>query len=316
MNYIEFTVSTSTAAADAVSAALIDSGAVGTQILDRADLPDPDHPLHDWELMDQSVIDAMPEDVQVKAWLEENLAARVHEELPLRLEKIRSQFASPGTLSVTTQQVPGQDWSETWKKYYKPFRAGKHLVIRPSWEPWQAREGDLVIQIDPGMAFGTGTHETTALCVELIEKYYREGSFLDLGCGSGILSLCAAALGARDVTGVDIDPDAVLCAEENVRKNGMEDRIIIREGDLMKGLDRRFDAVAANILAPILCILCPALPAAMNPGGLFICSGILTEQAQSVLDAMTAAGLRVLERRDRGDWTAFAAVLDRNEAKP
>ncbi len=305
--YMEITVSTTTSASDAVSDTLMALGAAGTQILDRADLPDVDHPLHDWELMDQSVIDAMPEDVQVKAWYPEREAAGILETLQARLPLLRQSLPDAGTLKISTAEAEQTDWSENWKKYYKPFRAGKRLVIKPSWETWDAQEGDLVVELDPGMAFGTGTHETTALCVEMIEEYYHGGSFLDVGTGSGILAICAALLGAEDLTAVDIDPDAVRVARENVEKNGMSGKVDVREGDLIKGLDRSFGFAAANILAPIVCLLCGPLFSHLEKGSLFICSGILTEQEDMVRGALEESGYRILEVRRRKDWVAFAS---------
>ena len=305
--YMEITVSTTSSASDAVSDALMALGAAGTQILDRADLPDTDHPLHDWELMDQSVIDAMPEDVQVKAWYPEEEAARILETLAARLPLLRRTLSDPGTLKITTAEAEQTDWSENWKKYYKPFRAGKRLVIKPTWESWDRQEGDLVVEMDPGMAFGTGTHETTALCVEMIEEYYRGGAFLDVGTGSGILAICAGLLGAGDVTAVDIDPDAVRVAKENMEKNGLQGKVDVRQGDLIKGLDRSFDFAAANILAPIVCLLCGPLFSHLKPGSLFICSGILAEQEDTVRKALADSGYRVLEVRRKKDWVAFAA---------
>ena len=306
--YIEVTVSTTTAASESVSALLMDLGAAGTQILDRADLPDVDHPLHEWELMDQSVIDAMPEDVQVKAWYPEEEAPVIAEKLTARLAALRERSAAdPGTLKVSLVKAENIDWAENWKKYYHAFRAGKRLVIKPTWETWDRQEGDLVVEMDPGMAFGTGTHETTALCVELIEAYYRGGSFLDVGTGSGILAICACLLGADSVTAVDIDPDAVQTARENAASNGLQDRIDVREGDLLKGLDRRFDFAVANILAPIVCVLCGPLFAQMNPGARFVCSGIHAEQEDTVRDALEKSGWRILEVRRKKDWVAFAS---------
>ncbi|MBR0319738.1 MAG: 50S ribosomal protein L11 methyltransferase [Clostridia bacterium] len=311
MDYVEITVSTSSLGADAVSDEMLRLGAMGTQILDRADLPDPEKPVHNWELMDQSVIDNMPEDVQVKAWYSE-------EETPVILEKLRSFLPTLreschfdlGTLEISVQSVQDTDWNENWKKYYKPFRAGKHLVIKPSWETWDAQEGDLIIEMDPGMAFGTGTHETTALCVELIEDYYKGGTLLDVGTGSGILALCAAKLGAENITAVDIDPDAVRVAKENAQRNGVADKIDVREGDLIQGLDASFDFAAANILAPIVKLLLPPMYKHTVKGGLFICSGILKEQEEDVCDAIEKAGYTLLEVRRKNDWVAMAARKD------
>ena len=310
-SYVEITVSTTTAASEMISNLLMELGAAGTQILDRSDLPDVDHPLHDWELMDQSVIDAMPEDVQVKAWYDASEGPALLEKLRLRLQGIRQLLQpDPGSLEVTCTNAAAEDWSENWKQYYHAFRAGKHLVIKPSWETWNAEEGDLVIEMDPGMAFGTGTHETTALCVEMIETYYKGGSFLDVGTGSGILAICAAKLGARDITAVDIDPDAVQVARENVERNGLAGQIDVREGNLIDGLHRSFDFAAANILAPIICILAAPLYDQLPEGGLFICSGILAEQEEDVRQALLKAGFRILEVRHKKDWVAFAAVKD------
>ena len=310
MDYIEVTVSTNTAASESVSDILIGLGAVGTQILDRADLPDVEHPLHDWELMDQSVIDNMPEDVQVKAWFEADTAPGVLERLPGSLEKLRRSWKDPGTLTVSTYLTPGQDWSENWKKYYKAFRAGRNIVVKPTWETWTPVPGDIVLEIDPGMAFGTGTHETTALCVELIEEYMKGGSFLDIGCGSGILGICAAKLGAQDVLCIDIDPDAVKTAQDNIRQNGLADIVTAVAGDLNKDIDRLYDTVAANILAPIIIKLCPSLDRTLKKNGLFICSGILLEQADDVEKALKDNHFRIIEKRTKGDWTSFAAVSE------
>ncbi len=254
MDWIEITVSTNTQGADIVSEALLRQGAAGTQIIDRSDVPDPSKPNGYWELIDPAMIDEMPENVQVKAWFETVEALRGLENILAVLPEMTG--LDLGTLQVTRQGVQDQDWSECWKQYYKPFRAGKHLVVKPSWETWDAGPEDRIIELDPGMAFGTGTHETTAMCVEMIEKHYTGGSVLDVGTGSGILAIAAARLGARSVLGVDIDPMAVKVARENVEKNGLTDVIDIREGDLVKGLDNvKCDFAVANILADVIALL-------------------------------------------------------------
>ena len=304
MDYTEVTVSTSTQGSEIVSDLLMRLGAAGTQILDRADLPDPSKPTAMWELMDQSVIDAMPEDVQVKAWFDEDALKKVLGSLKEQL----SLLSSPdmGTLAVTLQGVKEEDWSENWKQYYKPFRLGEHMVIKPTWEPWDTQEGDLVIEIDPGMAFGTGTHETTAMCVGLIEKYYHGGTLLDVGTGSGILAIAAARLGAQGIVAVDIDPDAVRVAKENVEHNGLSGAIDVRKGDLLQGLSRQFDFAVANILAPVICMLAAPLKTHLRPGGIFVCSGIIAEAEQDVKNALLSAGYTIDEIQHKGDWVAFA----------
>ena len=213
-----------------------------------------------------------------------------------------------GTLTASTQNVHEQDWAECWKQYYKPFRAGKRLVIKPSWESWAAEEDDLIIELDPGMAFGTGTHETTAMCVEMIEKHYHGGSVLDVGTGSGILAIAAARLGAKQVLGVDIDPMAVQVARENVEKNSLQDIIDIREGDLVAGLDDvRCDFAVANILADVIALLAWPLKNHLAPDALFVCSGILQEREEDVQTVLRENGYQVFDRMQKGGWVALAA---------
>lgn len=309
MDYTEATISTTTAGSEIVSDLLMRLGAAGTQIMDRADLPDPSKPTANWELMDQSVIDAMPEDVQVKAWFDEDSLARILPSLREQLALLKERGAGLGTLSLSLQGVKEEDWAENWKQYYKPFRLGAHMVVKPTWEPWDAQPGDLILEIDPGMAFGTGTHETTAMCVNLIEKYYQGGQLLDVGTGSGILALAAARLGAKGIVAVDIDPDAVRVARENVAHNGLEDAIEVRQGDLLQGLSQQFDFAAANILAPVICMLAAPLKAHLKPHGRFICSGIIAEAEDEVNEALLAAGYQIDEIVHKGDWVAFATHI-------
>lgn len=309
MDYTEATISTTTAGSEIVSDLLMRLGAAGTQIMDRADLPDPSKPTANWELMDQSVIDAMPEDVQVKAWFDEDSLARILPSLREQLALLKERGAGLGALSLSLQGVKEENWAENWKQYYKPFRLGAHMVVKPTWEPWDAQPGDLILEIDPGMAFGTGTHETTAMCVNLIEKYYQGGQLLDVGTGSGILALAAARLGAKGVVAVDIDPDAVRVARENVAHNGLEDAIEVRQGDLLQGLSQQFDFAAANILAPVICMLAAPLKAHLKPHGRFICSGIIAEAEDEVNEALLAAGYQIDEIVHKGDWVAFATHI-------
>ena len=309
MDWIEITISTNTEGADIVSEALLRQGAVGTQIIDRADVPDPSKPNGFWELIDPKMIDEMPEDVQVKAWFESVEALRGLENCLKALPELTGMDL--GTLAVSQQGVQEQDWSECWKQYYKPFRAGKHLVIKPSWENWKAAPGDLIIELDPGMAFGTGTHETTAMCVEMIEKHYHGGKVLDVGTGSGILAIAAARLGADSVLGVDIDPMAVRVAQENVEKNGLSREIDIRQGDLVAGLDNvQCEFAVANILADVIALLAAPLKAHLTANATFVCSGILKEREQDVVDVLTRNGYQLFDRMQKGDWVALAAHLE------
>ena len=309
MDYTELTVSTTTFGADAVSDLLMRLGATGTQIIDRNDLPDPDRPGRNWELMDRALLDAMPEDVQIKAWFSAEEAGRVTDTLRLELERLRAEDADGafGALTLSSGSIREEDWANEWKRYFKPFRVGRHLVVKPTWERWDAAPDDLIIEIDPGMAFGTGTHETTALCIELIEAYYQQGRLLDIGTGSGILAIAAALLGAKDVYAIDIDEDAVRVARENVEKNGFSKAITVEKGDLLKGVRGTYDFAVANILAPVICMLAAPLRKYLTPNGVFVCSGIIREKRDDVFAALTEAGYEILDERSRGDWCAFAA---------
>lgn len=304
MEWIEISVSTNSLGADLVSELLIRLGAKGTQIIDRADVPSPDKPSGYWELIDPAMIEAMPQDVIVKAWFADgNQVAGLQEHL-LTLP-VLSGF-DLGQLSVLSGAVQDKDWSEYWKRFYKPFRAGKKLVVKPSWENYDPLEGDLVMELDPGMAFGTGTHETTSLCVKLIEKYGVGEHMLDVGTGSGILAIAAALLDAKRVTAVDIDPMAVEVARENVRKNKLESIIQVKEGDLTQGLDEVYDMAVANILAEVIMILTEPLKKHLRKNSLFLCSGIIVDKKDEVIQNLQQTGYEIIETVQDGDWVAIA----------
>lgn len=306
MDWIEVSVHTNTLGADMVSEALMRAGAKGTQIIDRADVPDADKPSGYWELIDPALVSSLPEDTLVKAWFssaEDMLQAKA----ALALLPEAAGF-DIGTLALDSQAVKEEDWAECWKQYYKPLRAGKRLVVKPSWESYAAQRGDLVIELDPGMAFGTGTHETTALCLELIERHFGGGTLLDVGSGSGILAIAAGLLGAQRVVAVDIDPLAVRVAQENVRKNNLQDIVQVRQGDLVAGLGETFDFACANILADVIIMLAAPLKKHLKPGAGVVFCGIIKEREADVMAALQPLGYTVVERAWRGEWSALFAT--------
>ena len=309
MDWIELTVHTTTQGAEVVSEALMLSGATGTMVEDRADIPDPDKPNGYWEIIDPKLIDSLPEDVQVHAWFEPDATFQE------RLQALRSQLdmnrrlapeVDLGTLAIDTVNVKDEDWSEVWKQFYKPFRAGRSLVVKPTWEPYNPQPGDRVIEIDPGMAFGSGTHETTGMCLELLEEAVHGGErVIDVGTGSGILAIGAALLGAKDVLAIDIDPTAVKVARENVAHNHLEQTVTTLEGNLLEKVDAQCEVCVANIIADVICMFAAPLNDHIVPGGLFICSGIIKEREQDVTGALLAAGYAILEIRRKGEWVAM-----------
>lgn len=213
--------------------------------------------------------------------------------------------------AVTVGKVDDQDWATAWKAYYKPERIGDRIVVSPSWETFEPAPGDIVIKLDPGMAFGTGKHPTTALCVRELEATVRPGTrVLDVGTGSGILSVAVAKLGAGRVVAVDLDPVAVEVARENVEVNGVQDTVTVVQGDLAAGVSGEFDIIVANIIADVIIRLLPDVPKLLAPGGRFIGCGIIDERRQDVERAVGAAGLRVDHVRTSGDWVLVSAVRE------
>lgn len=303
MNWIELSVKTTTAAADAVSALLIGCGAKGTQIIDRADIPDAGRMTGFGELIDANLSQQMPPFVLVKAWFASPEEAGQAEAQLLVLKQ--AEFLEAGDLSATTAEAKDEDWAENWKQYYKPMRVGQRLVIKPSWETYSEQPGDLIIHMDPGMAFGTGTHETTRLCLEMIEQHYNGGPALDIGTGSGILAVALARVGASDVLAVDIDPVAVKAAEENVRLNGLSGRVTVKQGDLTLDIAGRFSFISANILADIVISLTEPVKALLAESGLFLASGIIQDREEDVREAYMQAGYRLHDSRMMGGWAAL-----------
>lgn len=305
MDWLEISAECNHEGADIVSEYMRERGAAGTQIIDRRDVPDPNKPHGYWELIDPEMIEKMPVNVVVKAWFPTDTDVKTLSE-GLKLLPARAGF-DLGTLTLTVHGVEEKNWAEVWKKFYKPFRLGERLLVKPCWEQCEARPGDLVIELDPGMAFGTGSHETTAMCLELIEKYKTGGRLLDVGTGSGILAIAAGKLGTKEVTAVDIDPMAVRVARENVLSNGLDGVVTVTEGDLTKEIDGVFDLAVANILADVILLLLPDLERHLKPGAVFICSGILAKRLDEVLLSLKEHGYTVLETRAKGDWRAVAA---------
>jgi len=202
-----------------------------------------------------------------------------------------------------------EDWINNWKQYFKPIPVGEKLLIRPIWEEDFDPRGRAVLNLEPGLAFGTGTHETTRLCMELIEKYLPEGAdFLDMGCGSGILSVAALLLGARSAVGVDIDPLAVKTAVENARLNGVEGRFTGVCGNLAEKVMGQYQLIAANIVAVVVILLSQDAPDFLAPGGVYVISGIIDSRERDVLDAL-AGRFQVVERREDRGWVAMALRL-------
>lgn len=213
-----------------------------------------------------------------------------------------------GGLLCTAVTKDDSLWRDKWKEYFKPKRIAERIVVKPTWEEYSPEEGDIVVEIDPGMAFRTGTHETTSLSVKMLEKYVKqENKVLDVGTGSGILAVVSVLLGADDVLGIDIDEDAVRTANENIELNSCGSKARAVKGDLTKGVEYKADIVVANLLADLVMMLTESAGNHLKKNGIFISSGILIEKSEGVRACLEANGFEIIERMDDGVWCSFAA---------
>lgn len=307
MEWIEWIIHTTSEGSDPVSDLLIEFGASGTMIEDRRDIPDPSKPNGIWEIIDPKLLDQMPQDVLVHAWFEaDKTPLSMMETFRNRLAELAAGNEAFGPLLLEFHSVNDSEWKEVWKQYFKPFYASEHLVIKPTWESFDPQPDDTVIEIDPGMAFGSGTHETTAMCLSLLEQTIVGGEeIIDVGTGSGILAIGAALLGAGHVLAVDIDPNAVKVASENVKNNHVDNLITVKHGNLLDHISAVCDICVANIISDVIISFAKPLKAHIHPGGLFICSGIVSSRADEVKQALCAAEYEIRQKAVKGEWVAF-----------
>jgi len=212
---------------------------------------------------------------------------------------------------INYKELDEEDWEHSWKAYFWPQKIGRNIVVKPTWRNYHANTDEIVIELDPGMAFGTGTHPTTALCISMLENYLKNGdSFLDVGAGSGILMIAAARLGAGKVCGVDNDQAAVKIAGRNLKLNGVESRRFrVNPGNLVEGIQEKYDIVAANILNRVILDLLNDIRRVLNAGGVFICSGIIGKNEKQVVASMRKVGFEILEINSKDEWLAIAGRL-------
>lgn len=227
---------------------------------------------------------------------------------------LRDRLASGGFEEAKTEIIGlcEEDWANSWKEFYKPFKIGR-IVIVPAWENYEARDGEIIVTMDPGMAFGTGTHETTRLIIGLLQKYVKEGmSLLDVGTGSGILAICGAKLGAAPCRAYDIDPMSVRVANENIRESGLCDKITCDQSDLLKQVKNiagGYDIICANIVADIIIRMTPDVSPFMSEKTVLLASGIISERADDVVACFEENGFEIVERAEDNGWCALAVKL-------
>lgn len=309
MKWYEIRVNTTNEASEAVSEMLTSLGAGGVAIKDpfdiRKELLKPDT----LDYADAEFFETLGEDVIIKAYFENSLEINdLLEQINDGLKNI-SQFLNVGKGLDGYGEIEDQDWSTSWKKHYKPFRLTDRIVIKPTWEHYDAHENDIIVEMDPGMAFGTGTHETTQMCSKLLDKYIKnDADVIDVGCGTAILSIIAAKLGASKVDAIDIDEVAVRVATENISENNESSKINVYQGVLtdLEQNDKKYDIIVANIIANVIIDLASVIPYYLKrKDSLFITSGIIKERKQEVIDACTKSGMVCIDTLSMGEWVAM-----------
>ncbi|WP_068616211.1 50S ribosomal protein L11 methyltransferase [Paenibacillus tuaregi] len=318
MNWRELTIHTTEEAVEMITNFLHEAGAGGVSIeesINNSKLQDLSY--GQWYELEPNGI---PEGkAKVKGYFPETSDVdTVVEEVGPRIEELRDFGIDPGVIKFEIRDVHEDDWANNWKQYFKPLRVSDRLTIKPTWEDYEPQTPEeRIIELDPGMAFGTGTHPTTALCLRTLEGVIEEGDeVIDVGTGSGILAIGAVKLGARHVLAIDLDPVAVTSARENTQLNGLSDEITVHESDLLSvlkegttglGVQLPVRVVVANILAEIILLFIDDVYQALEPGGYYIASGIYKNKEQIVEEALIKAGFEITEKAREEDWIAFVA---------
>ena len=314
MEWLELKIDTSPSGLDAVTDMLEQQGVTGVMIDDEADFKEfLEHNRQYWDYVDEALLQEKTGVSRVTFYLERNEAALdVIARVRMAMSDLKKARPECGPLLLTIDNVADADWENNWKRFYKPMEIGERLLVVPQWE--EARDdGRVKLVLNPGLTFGTGSHATTRLCLQALDKYIRGGEkILDLGCGSGILSIAALVLGAGEAFACDIDEKCVDVAYENAALNGVgKDRYTVRWGDVLtdKALQAEFgggyDMVVANIVADVIMGLSGRVRPFLKEGGLFLCSGIIDDRAEEVFTRLRADGWTVIEQHDSEGWYSF-----------
>lgn len=320
MNWTKVTITTTSAGVEPATGVLLGLGISGFQVEDPADFQE-FLTLRNktWNYMDDSLMHLAEGDTHVIFYIAEN--AQGAETLALvrsEMKALKSRDAEGafGPLTVQLDHVAEVDWARNWKQYFKPFAIGSHILVKPTWEEATPEPGQVLIEIDPGASFGTGQHDTTQLCMEQLEKVdVTDQYILDMGCGSGILSIAACKMGAKKVIGVDNDENSVNISIENLRHSGMgPDRYegyfgdVIYDEALRKQLEGPYDIILANIVADIIIAMKETLYGYLKEGGTIIFSGIINTRSEEVLQEIKAAGFQVVATNEKNDWLAITCT--------
>lgn len=323
MNWTEVSIYTTTNGIEIINGALLKLGIDDAVIEDASVFEDFLHnDTLNWDYYDEELAKMKDCESCIKVYLPDNNQEKEHlKEINKFVENLKNEYKDIdfGRLEIVTKVLNDEDWANNWKQYFKPFTVADKIIIKPSWEEiTEEAYGKIVLEIDPGMSFGTGQHHTTRLCIEQLIKYVKEGmEVLDMGCGSGILSIASILLGAKKVTGVDIDENAVRIAKDNAALNNIfEDRFTLYCGDVTEDEKlqnaigyNKYDMIAVNIIAQIIMGMSFTFPKFLKQGGLVIASGIIKKYVDEVVENFKVLGLEILEINDSEEWVSITAKL-------
>ena len=309
-DWTALTVTTTTEAIEAVSNILMEAGAVGIQIKDAADFQKETVDAHGtW--FDPKTVPHLASGAQVIGYFDPATSlVEQRDHIATRVRGLAQFGLDPGAATVTLADVRQADWANVWKQYYHPLRVSRVLTIVPKWEHYTPQQaGELELTLDPGMAFGTGTHPTTQLMLSLLESVIRGGEpMIDVGTGTGILAIAAERLGVGDILATDVDEIAVRNAEANIKLNPVS-HITVTANDLLKGITLSADLIVANILAEVLVPLIPQVRPRLKAHGHFLLAGIIADKATLIIRTLEDNGFSIAQRREAGGWVALDAVI-------
>lgn len=292
-------INTSNDKKDIIEGILFDYGIYTTEEVSSHLVDELDQDEKDWDFIDYPLLNSDKDVFAIKVY-PENLEDA---------EKIKVELEEKSLGQASIEEKDDEDWANNWKKYYKPLEIGESLAIVPEWEKYKSDR--TIIKINPGMAFGTGTHESTYMCLELLEKYVKEGDeIFDIGCGSGILAIAALKLGAKRALAIDIDDKCIDASHENAKLNDVEDKMEIKKGNLLDVVKGRADLIVSNIIAEIIVDEIKNLKNHMDPGGIFITSGIIKERRQMVMDALVENNFEIIDEIEKNNWLAIVGKLN------